>query len=149
MWGAGSGRTCRRRKPQERPGFGWGVLLDHRKLLPACCRSGHETISTNQEGAVIDNLELYRRTAIRQIEDEKLRRTERLQALKREEEELEAQNIALVQAFIRANRSLPEGSCPRCWIWDGTAVKLSPQPSAHEYDVMRCLQCRNEYTVTP
>jgi hypothetical protein len=98
---------------------------------------------------MIDNLELYRRTAMRQIEDEKLRRTERLQALKREEDELEAQNIGLVQAFIRASRALPEGSCPRCWIWDGTAVKLSPQPSAHEYDVVRCPQCRNEYTITP
>ena len=80
------------------------------------------------------------------VRQKQANRTERVHELHRELAELEAQELPLQQAAIRANGVDHPTSCPTCWVWDGKVVELTAQPSPDDQDLFRCRVCGEAYS---
>ena len=89
----------------------------------------------------------FAREAATQIAEQQYARAQRYRELEREKAEVENKEPSLQAAALRADKPLPERACPRCWIWDGELVELTPMPSRTDDDLFRCSRCGDEFSV--
>jgi len=92
----------------------------------------------------------------RQLQEEKQQRAQRYRDLEAQQREIEAQQReideqlpSLQAALLRADKPIPKGCCPQCWIRDGEKIELTPIPSGDEDDLFRCHTCGTEFFVEP
>ncbi len=88
----------------------------------------------------------YRKQAAAELQRESMDRAEKVRSLRAEIAALEGQSSDAIMRLTRVNATLHDQyACPRCWIWDGRVVRMTPVANDTDADLMQCKQCNSEF----